>query len=133
MSKFKKRITKSIKKPCNDCLVIGNAFGHLEEVLEMFNTVFVYKNTDKNLRVKNLVNITNIDVSYDKRHITAVFIDIDYISYFEHIIPLLTSAAPDLFVEGNEVVPKTETKDLYRQGYRAITQLGWCHHWSRIA
>ena len=133
MSKFKKRITKSMSKPLNDCLVIGQGYGFLKDILEMYNTVFIYGNNEPVPKAKNLILRTSIDVAYNIPNITTIFIDQTHIKYFDQLIPILTSAAPDLYIEGNEVVPKTETTALYKHGYRAVTQLGWCHHWSRIA
>ena len=133
MSKFKKRIAKSMTKPLNDCLVMGSAFGFLEDVVESFNTIFLFGEENENLRGKNLIYRPTIEVAYNMPHITAIFIDYKYIDCFDKLVPILTSAAPDLFIEGNDVVPKTETTELYRHGYRAIKQLGWCHQWSRIA
>lgn len=133
MSKFRKRITKSMSKPLNDSLVIGNAFGYIDEVLKMYNTVFLFGNDVEVPKAKNLVHRTSIEVAYNMPHITAIFVDENYIDCFGKLVPILNSASPDLFVQGNEVVPKTETKDLYKNGYRAVKQLGWCHKWSRIA
>ena len=130
MDKFKKRITKNITKPPFDCLVVGNAFGFLDEVLETFNTVFIYGNENKNLKARNLIYRQSIASTYDLRNLTAVFIDLDYISIFEELLPVMTGPGPDLFIEGNDVIPRTHTKIIYRLGYLAVNQLGWCHQWS---
>src|SRR6056300_963247 len=127
MTKFKKRITKNIRQPIQDCLVIGNAYGFLEDVLHTFDTVFLFGNTNLNLKAKNLIYRQNLESAFGLPRLSAVFIDTEYVNTFDVIGPLLTGPKPDLFVEGNTVTPKTETKNLYKNGYRAVAQLGWCH------
>ena len=133
MEKFRKRITKCVKKIPIDCIVIGNAFGYLEATLEMFDTIFLFNFDGEQTKAKNLIYRKDLSTVYNMPNITAIFIDYKYIDTFEKLLPILTSAQPDLFIEGNEVVPKTETKSLYKHGYRAIAQLGFCHQWSKIA
>lgn len=130
MDKFKKRISKNVKKVPIDCLVVGNGFGYFESLLEMFNTVFVYE-TDITTKARNLITRKTIESTFDLRDVTAVFIDLDKLHIMDQLSPLLIKVAPDIFVEGDEVIPKTETKFLYQVGYRAIAKLGWCHQWSR--
>lgn len=130
MDKFKKRISKNVKKVPIDCLVIGNGFGYLDNLLEMFNTVFVYE-SDISIKARNLILRETIESTFDLRDVTAVFIDLNKLHIMNQLSPLLTSVEPDIFVEGDDVIPKTETKLLYQIGYRAIAKLGWCHQWSR--
>jgi hypothetical protein len=132
MGKFQKRITKSVKNPPIDCLVVGQGFGHMDDFLHMFNTVFWYGYADDTLRAKNLIYRPTVKSTYDLRKITAIFFDLDQVNTFESFVPLLVNPGPDLFVEGDEVIPRTVTKDLYQLGYRAIAQLGECHQWSKI-
>jgi hypothetical protein len=132
MNKFKKRITKNIRKTPIDALVLGNAFGRLDAVLDVFDTVFLYGNDDLTLRFRNLIYRTELNSTFNLYNLTAIFIDLKHIGLFETLVPLLNNPQPDLFIEGNEVIPKTETKILYREGYRAVAQLGDFHQWSKI-
>lgn len=133
MAKFKKRITKNIRQPIQDCLVIGNAYGFLDEVLDTFDTVFLYKHPDTLLKAKNLIYRQTLESAFTLPRLSAVFIDLHHVNIFDDITPILTGPRPDLFVEGNVVVLKDKTENLYRNGYRAVAQLGWCHQWSKIA
>ena len=120
-----------MKNPPIDCLVVGNAFGHLNELLNMFNTVFLLEsNTD--IKAKNLVNRKNIESTFDLKNVTAVFVDLDKLNIMNKLSPLYTSTWPDLFIEGDEVIPRSETNLLYQLGYNAIAKLGWCHSWRKV-
>jgi hypothetical protein len=131
MDKFQKRITKNIKNPPIECLVVGNGFGHLENLLQMFNTVFVYE-SDVTIKSKNLIHRKNIKSTFHLKNINGVFIDLDKLKYMDKLTPLYTSTWPDIFIEGDEVIPKTESKLLYDLGYNAVAKLGWCHQWRKI-
>jgi hypothetical protein len=54
MSKFTKKISK-VHKELKDILVVGSAFGNIEDLLETCSTVFISHPKDENLRRKNLV------------------------------------------------------------------------------
>jgi len=131
MDKFKKRISKNVKKVPIDCLVVGNGFGNFDNLLGMFNTVFVYE-TDIETKARNLISRKTIESTFDLRDVTAIFIDLDKLHIMDQLSPLLTKVEPDIFIEGEEVIPRTESKLLYQIGYKAIAQLGWCHQWSRL-
>ena len=120
-----------MKKVPIACLVVGNGFGHFDELLEMFSTVFVYE-TDITKKARNLVTRQNLESTFDLRDVTGIFIDLDKVHIMDQLAPLITKVEPDLFIEGDEVIPKTQTKFLYRIGYKAIAKLGWCHQWSRL-
>ena len=130
MSKFKKRITKMAGKG-GDALVIGTAMGHLEEILDSYSTVFVHDKEHPGIKSKRLVFKSEIRSVVKLSTVSTVFIDLEWIQTFNLINPILTRSRPVLIVEGNDVVPKTETGNLYRNGYRAIAQGGLFHIWKK--
>ena len=130
MNKFQKRITKSMRKNLQDAIVIGHGFGMLEEILETFNTVFILNGPD-DIKRRNLVNRASVESLYGLYTVGAMFIDLDQVNLLsKDLESVLTNPAPDLFIEGNDVIPRTHTKIIYRLGYLAVNQLGWCHQWS---
>ena len=131
MEKFQKRLSKNMKSHPIDCLVLGNGFDYFMNLLDMFNTVFVYENT-LNLKRKNLIYRKSIKDVYHLKDITAIFIDLDKLKLIDELSPLLSSVWPDLFIEGDDVIPRTESKVLYQLGYNAVAQLGFCHVWRKV-
>jgi len=130
MNKFQKRIAKNIKKSPIDCLIIGDGFGHIDDFLGMFNTVFLFDNKVEK-KAKNLIQRIEIKAVFNLKNISSIFIDGDKINHIDSLSPLLTTSWPDLFVEGNDVLGREHTKLLYQIGYRAISQLDFCHQWSK--
>ena len=130
MSKFKKRITKMSGKG-GDALVIGSAFGCLHELFDMYNTVFVHDRIHPEIKERNLVFKSEIRSIVQLSTVKTVFIDLEWINTFNLITPILTRSRPVLIVQGNDVVPKTETGNLYRNGYRAVAQGGLFHIWKK--
>src|SRR6056300_533502 len=110
MNKFIKRISKNIKKSPIDCLVVGDGFSHIDDILEMFNTVFVYSTGLNDRKARNLVLRQNIESTFHLLDLSAIFVDRNKTHVFDKIESLLANPSPDIFVEGNEVLPRTETK-----------------------
>ena len=129
MNKFQKRISKNIKKSPNECLVIGNGFGHIHDLLGMFNTVFVLQSTLE-IKEKNLIQRKVFESVFQLLNISGVFVDLDKVECIDNISPLLSQVSPDVFIEGEDVIDRKYSKVLYQLGYRAIAQLGFAHQWS---
>ena len=132
MSKFKKRISKLSKIHPKDALVIGTAWGHLEELVDMFDTVFVYSKSSCPIKARNIIIRKDLKDCLGLYNLSAIFIDLDYFKSVDYISALLQKPSPEIFVEGNEVVPKTETKNLYSHNYNAVGQGGNFHQWIRV-
>lgn len=131
MNKFQKRLSKNMKNPPIDCLVIGNGVGQFTNLLDLFNTVFVY-DTDMDTKQRNLIPRKSIEDTFHLKNITAIFIDLNKLNVMDKLSPLYTSAWPDVFIEGNDVIPRSESKLLYQLGYNAIAQLGGYHQWRKV-
>ena len=129
MNKFQKRIAKNIKKSPIDCLIIGDGFMHLDDLIGMFKTVFLLDST-KNIKAKNLILRKDVQSVFDLRDIGGIFVDLSKIEIIDSLSPLLSRSNPDVFIEGNDVIERQYSKTLYQLNYRAIAQLGYCHQWS---
>ena len=133
MSKFQKRIAKNAKKSPMQCLVVGNGFDMFDEILEMFDTVFILESSIEK-KTKNLIQRQNVEATFDLLHLTTIFVDLDKIHLIEKLSPIITKTHPDIFIEGDEVLPRetNANKFLYKVGYNAMAKLGWCHQWSSL-
>ena len=131
MSKFKKRVFKSGGNPLN-ALVVGSGFGRLEEITEMFKTVFVIADEYPNIRMKNVIfreDAFRLDLLSD---VKSVFIDLDRVDYIENLEVILQRHTPNVFIEGDEVIDREKSKLLWKIGYRAVDKQGLFHTWKRI-
>ena len=131
MSKFQKRISKSLNVEGN-CLVVGNGFGFLSDILDLFQSVFVVWNENDRIKAKNIIYRDDIKDLHLLPDTTVVFLDLRYKNNIDDFEPLMTQKKPVFVVEGEEVIGREFTKKFYQLGYRAVDQQGYFHIWKKI-
>lgn len=131
MSKFTKRVKKSLKS-IDTALVLGDAFGCLPEVLDTFNSVFVYNDAHPDIRKKNLIYIQKGCSLDTLPQIDAVFVDSLRVKEIESLVLIMNKFKPVLLIEGNDVIERSLSVELYRNNYRASEQLGTFHSWKKL-
>jgi len=120
MNKFTKRIVKSTKNQ-SVCLVVGTAFGNLEELANVFDTVFLHTNNRVNaLKKKNIIFLENIDSNLDIPLVSMIFLDLDYLTSLSSFRQLLTKYSPTLMIGSGEFIDKTWNKFLNDHRYQII-------------
>lgn len=131
MSKIVKRISKSVKIEGNS-LVIGDAFGFLGEIINLFPSVFVVMNQTERIKAKNIVYRDNVDDLHKLPEINLVFLDLNYKNQLDKFENLMILQKPTFLIEGEEVIGREFTKKFYQLGYRAVDQQGYFHIWKKI-
>jgi hypothetical protein len=130
MSKFSKRI-KKLFDVHTSCLVIGQGFSHLEDILEVFETVFVVSEKKPEIKHKKLVYRENCDNLSDLYEIQAVFFDLDQLDKLIYMPVVWTKNRPIVIIEGNDPIERTHSKPLYDHGFRCVELLGFFHIWKK--
>ena len=128
MNKFKKRLSKLSKNPQN-AVVIGNGFGHLAELLDVFETVFIFSNNQLDIKAKNLIPKTSIDLISSAINVTAILIDLEYLSLLEKTLPLWHRWHSLILIEGNDPIGRDRSQELYKNHYRCVELHGVYHIW----
>ena len=128
MNKFEKRL-KKISKNIENCLVVGQGFGHLEELTEIYNTVFVIDKTRPELKVKNLVFRDNFDDTSYMPGISSVFFDLNSISELEKSSPVWLKNKSLVIIEGDSPIERHLSTPLYRAGWQCTSVQGFFHVW----
>lgn len=128
MSKFGKRITKFIG-PVENCLVIGEGFGKLSEICEIFSTVFVFDDKFPSYKSKNLIYRENHSYLDSISGINVIFFDRNSLDKMHLTIPIWYRQKPYIIIEGNDVIERDLSQDLYKHGYRAVELQGTHHIW----
>lgn len=128
MNKFEKRL-KKISKNIENCLVVGQGFGHLEELTEIYNTVFVINRTRPELRAKNLVFRDNFDDTSYMSNISSVFFDLDSISKLETSSPVWLKCKSLVIIEGDAPIERHLSGPLYQAGWECTGVQGFFHVW----
>lgn len=128
MSKFGKRIKKFVGS-LENCLVVGHGFGKMSEMLETFDTVFVIAEEFPSIKAKNLIFRESFDGIDLLTGISVIFFDRDQVDKIKNTIPLWYRQKPHILIEGNDVIGRDLSKDLYDHNYRAVELQGTHHIW----
>ena len=131
MHKFSKRIKKYINNDIS-VLVIGEAFGHLKELSDIFKTVFVISSLEDKVKEKNIVYRENFDNINDIGEVPVILVDLDKVKELEMMPTYWTRFKPLVLIEGNEPIDRSKSAYLYKYGYRCIDQLGFSHVWKKL-
>ncbi len=120
MNKFTKRIVKSTKNQ-SVCLVVGTAFGNLEELANVFDTVFLHTNDRSSaLKKKNIVFLEILDTHTDISLVSTIFMDMDYISKLPDLRSMMTKYSPTIMIGSGEFIDKTWNKFLNDHRYQIV-------------
>lgn len=128
MSKFKKKISKSVKH-LENAIVLGNGFNELDLILESFQTVFVFSYDPPTKKAKNLVYRENFNDVSPLFGVSVVFVDRDRLDDLEKLVDVWTKCQSAIMIEGNEVIDRSLSKILYSHGYHAVDQQSVFHTW----
>jgi hypothetical protein len=131
MNKFIKRTVK-ILPDTKECLIIGTGMGHFQDILDLFQTVFVVDIGNPRIRHKKLIYRESFYTLSDLNHIKAVFVDRAEINRLSSLTHLWTKCYPLILIEGNDVIDRTQSGILYDRAYRCVDQRGYYHVWKRI-
>ena len=130
MNKFKKRLSK-LSKNTNSALVIGTAFGQLEQLLDVYSTIFVVNEDGTELKAKNLIYRQSIERLDSIVNVGAVFFDIKHICKLESLQTFWKKNNSLIFIEGGDPLPRDLSKPLYDSGWRCTSLQGEFHVWEK--
>lgn len=119
MSKRTKRIKKINKTPRN-ALVLGSAFGCLEEYVDAFLTVFVYSKDTNRIRDKRLVYRNTLDSLNQITDVDVIFVDCDYFNNIRDIFTVWRKSSPIILTQGPIFTEKSLQKFLNSERYYAV-------------
>jgi hypothetical protein len=119
MTKFSKRIRK-VNRTARNLLVIGTAFGNLEELLDSFSTVFVVNTSPPTVKKRNLIyreNYANIHLLTD---IDIILVDFDHSNHIPELTQIWRSSTPSIVVQGPELISIDIQKILKSDRYNIV-------------
>lgn len=119
MTKFSKRMRKANRKARN-VLVIGSAFGNLEELLDTFDTVFVVNNQEARIQKRNIVYRENFDNIHLITDVDLIIIDFDQEKFIPDTIQVWRRANPTIIIQGPDLISKDYQKLLKADHYSII-------------
>ena len=131
MSKFEKRLRKTTKNT-NNAVVVGQAFGYLEILLSMYQSVFVINDTKPNIKAKNLIYRENFNHMNNIIDVSAIFFDLDQIASLENFKEFWKRNNSYVIIEGNDSITREFSKPLFDTGWGCTSLQGIFHVWEKI-
>jgi hypothetical protein len=131
MNKFQKRLSKLDKNQVN-AVVIGRAFGNLENILKIYNTVFVIDENFPAVKAKNLVYKENFDNLNAITEVSAIFFDLNQLDRFEMVKDFWQRNNSKIIIEGDEPISREFSKPLYDTGWGCTSKQGLFHIWEKL-
>jgi len=128
MSKFQKRLSKLLKNYEN-AVVVGQGFGHLDEIIEIFKTVFVISDLPPKIKSKKLVYREGFNNLSQISEVSIVFIDLIELHNLENVSQLWVRSKSFVAVEGNDPIGREFSKPLYSSNYHCTGLHGAYHIW----
>jgi hypothetical protein len=128
MNKLQKRLYKLDKNQVN-ALVLGAAFGNLENILGIYKTVFVIDENVPTAKAKNLIYKENFNYLNTITEVSAIFVDLDRLDRFEAVRDFWQRNNSKIIIEGNEPIGREFSKPLYDTGWRCTSTQGHFHVW----
>lgn len=99
MSKFTKRLQKLVKKNLNGALLIGTVENQIDDLLESFNTVFIFAPGGFGMKRRNLIPIKDSAFVSNLNEVDAIFINQGYdINVMRAVEPIVRKIYPVVFV-----------------------------------
>ena len=131
MAKFAKRLRK-LSGYTENALVVGKAFGNLDQLLEIYINVFVIDDLPPSTKARNLIYKENFDDLNVLTQVGAIFIDLDKIDKLEILEDFWQRHRSTIFVEGNDCILRHLSKPLFKTGWQCTSLQGIYHVWEKI-
>ncbi len=130
MTAFAKKVAKAVKRP-ETCIVVGNAFGHLQELSETFNTVFIFSSSDREFKGKNVVYRESFEDVTVLPPITAVFFNRGTVEQLDIVEKVIEKNRAIIFIEGNETIHENYHLYLKKKKYKLTESFKDHQRWER--
>lgn len=131
MAKFAKRLRK-LSGYTENALVVGKAFGNLDQLLEIYINVFVIDDSPPAAKARNLIYKENFDDLNILTQVGAIFIDLDKIDKLDILEDFWQRHKSTIFVEGNDCILRHLSKPLFKTGWQCTSLQGIYHVWEKI-
>lgn len=121
MSKFAKRLKKLGKKQLDVAISVGSDFSSLENLLEVFSTVFVVSTTAPEIKSRNLIYLNDIDYVSTLYNIDMIFINQGFDSSgLRFLAPLLRKTHPIILLNETYNISVEFKEFLFKLRYELV-------------
>jgi len=128
MTKFQKRLHKLSTNHAH-ALVLGSAFGMLDQVVKIYDTVFVISAEQPAIKAKNLIYKETFVKLDHIQNIASIFIDHNELCNLDKVEALWKNHNSKIFVEGDTRIDNVIASPLYDSGWACTSLQGIFHVW----
>jgi hypothetical protein len=114
MTKFNKKLRKITLKNPRYAVSLGSAFGHLDEITDLFRTVFVLDYNDDNLKKRNIVYMESFKYLTTIPDVDVIFVDEDKRNRIQELQPIWRRYNSFLIVQGEPFADKFLRNERYK-------------------
>ena len=133
MSKFIKRIQKSVKKNIHTCVVVGSNSNCLEHIVEGFDSVFCVNWMEILPKSKNIIPIQDTGYLHDRAEIDIIFINQRFDeNILQFVVPLSKRSSPAILLNNDMVLISEYINFFNRIKYEMILILDQYQIWKQI-
>lgn len=119
MSKFAKRIKKLHRKARN-VLVVGHAWGNIEDLVDFFHTVFHIDDQKRIFKSRNVVYRENFDNIHLLQDVDTILIDLDHQNHIAELFPVFNRYHSLLIIQGPDLISKENQVFLKSHNYQIV-------------
>jgi hypothetical protein len=131
MSKFLKRFQK-VLPVSNNALVVCTGFGYIEDILLLYNNVFLIDDGTIQLNHKKLIRRQSFSDLTDLCKIDTIFLDLDQKDKLVKLRPILSRDQCYIVAQGETAITGDETAPLVQFKYKCISANSLFHIWKKI-
>jgi hypothetical protein len=109
--------------------VLGSGLGYLNEIVDVFDTVFIVFEKSHDIRKRNIIyreNLSNIDILSD---IDFVFVDAEYFDILKQLRPVWLKCRPVFLLEGEDIFGLENYKYLRSESYALVEKYKNMQKW----
>ncbi len=133
MSKFIKRIQKTVKKNINTCIVVGNNPQCADDIIKGFDTVFCVNWQELLPKNKNIIPIQDTGFLHDRSEIDIIFLNQRFDeNILQFITPLSKRAAPAILLNNDTVLSPEYINFFRRIKYEMIQIVDQYQIWKQV-
>lgn len=119
MNKFARKL-KKLNKHARNILIVGNACGSIEELVDYFRTIFLIDDKKRIFRAKNVVYRENFDNIHLIDNVDIILVDLDHENRLVDLTPVFKRWNPVIVLEGPDLISKENQKFLKSNNYQIV-------------
>ncbi len=122
MTKFLKRVQKTVKKDVSTVIIVGHSDEYTSKIIESFNAVFYVDYVKPPPRIRNVIHIQDVGFLNDLQNIDAIFINqgFDH-NILQFLTPLSRKSGPVIFLSNDYTISNEYYQLFIRLKYEQIT------------